>query len=107
MAVVGWVVEGAPVRPEPKPDEARRQGFGSELIEGRIPYEIKGRGKLIIAPGGAQCHLGYPLKAGSSVLETGAPPWAIVFGGALDMTGEPSLNGCRVPLEKLLTSLQH
>ncbi|MBB6091681.1 PAS domain S-box-containing protein [Povalibacter uvarum] len=74
----------------------RRRGFGTELIEGRIPYELGGRGQLDIRPEGATCHLEFPLKAGGSVLETGAPQRATVFGGALDMTGEPDLSGRRV-----------
>jgi PAS domain S-box-containing protein len=91
-----WREEGAPERPASEPDKPRRKGFGSELIEGRIPYELKGRGKLVIPPGGAQCHLEFPLQSGASVLETGAPQRATVFGGALDMTGEPDLGGRRV-----------
>lgn len=87
-----WTEEGVLERPT-APGKPRRQGFGSELIEGRIPYELKGKGTLVIAPGGAQCHLEFPLRAGASVLETGAPKRATVFGGALDMTGEASLHG--------------
>jgi hypothetical protein len=36
------------------------------------------------------------MQAGQSVLETGAPQRATVFGGALDMSGEADLNGYRV-----------
>lgn len=91
-----WTEEGAPERPPPTEDRPRRRGFGSELIEGRIPYELGGRGKVLIEPGGARCHLEFPLKEGASVLETGAPQRATVFGGALDMTGEANLSGHRV-----------
>lgn len=91
-----WRDEGAPEPASPGPDQPRRKGFGSELIEGRIPYELGGRGTLVIAPGGAHCHLEFPLRSGPSVLETGAPQRATVFGGALDMTGEPDLGGRRV-----------
>jgi len=90
-----WIEKGAGVR-TPTPDKPRRRGFGSELIEGRIPYELKGRGRLVIGQGGAECHLEFPLKAGASILETGAPQRATVFGGALDMTGEPDLCGLRI-----------
>jgi PAS domain S-box-containing protein len=93
---LNWTEQGAPERQDPQPDKPRRQGFGSELIEGRIPYELKGRGKLAIGAGGAECHLEFPLKAGPSILETGAPQRATVFGGALDMTGEPDLGGLRI-----------
>lgn len=91
-----WTEEGAPPRQQPTTDNPRRRGFGSELIEGRIPYELDGHGRLTIEPGGARCHLEFPLKNGASVLETGAPQRATVFGGALDMTGEPDLSGHRV-----------
>lgn len=89
-----WTEEGAPARPAP--EAPRRRGFGSELIEGRIPYELRGRGQAIIEPGGARCHLEFPLQNGASILETGAPRRATVFGGAIDMTGEPDLTGRRV-----------
>lgn len=91
-----WKEEGAPERPAPTEDKPRRRGFGSELIEGRIPYELGGRGKVTIEPGGAQCHLEFPLEEGASILETGAPQRTTVFGGALDMTGEADLSGHRV-----------
>jgi len=94
--VFDWVEEGAPQQPKPETGATRRQGFGSELIEGRIPYELKGRGKLLIGPGGAHCHLEFPLQAGASILESGAPQRATVFGGALDMTGEADLTGRRI-----------
>ena len=88
-----WSEDGAPERPQPAADVPRRTGFGSELIEGRVPYELGGKGKITIEPGGAHCHLEFPLKEGASVLETGAPQQAMVFGGALDMTGETGLSG--------------
>jgi CheY-like chemotaxis protein len=55
-----------------------------------------GRGKVMIGPGGAECHLEFALKGGTSFLETGAPRRAAVFGGALDMSGEADLSGHRV-----------
>lgn len=91
-----WKEEGSPARPHSTSAVPRRRGFGSELIEGRIPYELRGKGRISIEPGGAQCHLEFPLREGHSVLETGAPQRATVFGGAIDMTGEPDLKGCRV-----------
>lgn len=74
----------------------KRRGFGTELIEQRVPYELRGRGRLVIAPDGAQCELDFPLASGASVLETGAPVPATVFGGAIDMTGEPALSGANI-----------
>ena len=86
-----WVESGAPPRELPT-----RRGFGSELIEARIPYELGGRGTIAIGPEGARCHLEFPLKDGESILETDAPQPAIIFGGILDMTGAPDLSGRRV-----------
>ncbi|MGX7703690.1 PAS domain S-box protein [Methylobacterium sp. Gmos1] len=91
-----WSEEGGLGRPRPTRDAPRRRGFDSELIEGRIPYELRGRGRLTIGPGGARCHLGFPLRDGASILETGAPQRMTVFGGALDMTVGPDLTGRRV-----------
>lgn len=91
-----WSEQGAPRRATTPSDEPRRRGFGSELVEGRIPYELKGTGKVSIGLDGARCHLEFPLRAGASILETGAPQRAIVFGGALDMTGEADLRGHRI-----------
>ncbi|UAK25935.1 PAS domain-containing protein [Sphingomonas nostoxanthinifaciens] len=86
-----WNETGAPARPfQPGP---RRSGFGSELIESRIPYELSGRGRLTIDPGGAQCHLEFPLKGGASILETDAPQPVNVFGGSIDMSGAVDLDG--------------
>ena len=83
-----WIEEGAPPRPP-----STRRGFGSELIEARIPYELGGRGKITIGPEGARCHLEFPLKDGESILETDAPQPATIFGGTLDMAGAPDLTG--------------
>ena len=89
-----WTEAGAP--PPPPSAGPRRVGFGSEMIEGRIPYELRGSGKVTIEPGGARCELEFPLAEGGSVLETDAPTLAAVFGGAIDMSGQPDLSGHRV-----------
>ena len=81
-----WVEADAPFR-----EPSTRRGFGSELIEARIPYELGGRGTITISPEGARCHLEFPLQGGESILETDAPQPTTVFGGALDMTGAPDL----------------
>jgi PAS domain S-box-containing protein len=91
--VFDWIEEGAPAGPQTPPDVPRRRGFGSELIEARIPYELGGRGQITIEPGGARCHVEFPLQEGASILETSAPQRTSVFGGAIDMTGEPDLTG--------------
>lgn len=91
-----WTEEGAPVPSQSDPAKQRRRGFGSELIEARIPYELGGRGKVSIEPGGARCHIEFPLREGASILATDAPQRATVFGGALDMSGEADLTGHRI-----------
>ncbi|WP_018259935.1 hypothetical protein [Methylobacterium sp. WSM2598] len=63
-----WIEEGAPPR-----DPSTRRGFGSALIEARIPYGLSGRGTITIGPEGARCRLEFPLKEGESILETDAP----------------------------------
>ena len=83
-----WVETGGP-----SSGRSTRRGFGSELIEARIPYELGGRGTLTIGPDGARCLLEFPLQDGDSILETDAPQPATIFGGALDMTGAPDLTG--------------
>jgi len=88
-----WVEENPPGRPVSQPI---RRGFGSELVEERLPYELDGRGKLTFEPQGVRCQIEFPLKEGASILGTNAPQRARVFGGALDMTGEADLSGQRV-----------
>ena len=53
---------GSPQRPSPT-----RRGLGTDLVEGRIPYELAGIGKVTIEPGGAHCRLEFPLKDGESI----------------------------------------
>ena len=50
----------------------RREGFGSELIKTRVPYELKGNGQLRLRPGGVACIIEFPLRAGESILQTDA-----------------------------------
>ncbi|WP_298089726.1 PAS domain S-box protein [uncultured Sphingomonas sp.] len=85
---IDWTEEGAPSR-----GPMIRRGFGSDLIEGKIPYELGGEGRINIAPGGAHCRLEFPLREGESILETDAPSPTAVFGGTLDMIGAPDLTG--------------
>ncbi|WP_347302428.1 PAS domain S-box protein [Croceibacterium sp. TMG7-5b_MA50] len=85
---IDWTEAGAPAR-----GPVTRRGFGSDLIEGKVPYELGGIGKISIEPGGARCRLEFPLTEGESILETDAPSAATVFGGTLDMTGAPDLTG--------------
>lgn len=85
---IDWVEEGAPSRPPPT-----RRGFGSELIEAKIPYELRGTGKTTIETGGARCHIEFPLRDAESILETDAPAPTRLYGGTIDMTGAPDLTG--------------
>lgn len=94
--VFDWTEGAAPDRQQAASGSPVRRGFGTELIEGRVPYELGGLGQILIGPGGAHCHLAFPLRDGASVLETDAPQHATVFGGALDMTGEADLSGHRI-----------
>ncbi len=88
-----WIESGGP---PPGEAAARRRGFGSELIEGMIPYELSGRGRIELTAEGARCHLEFPLTIGASVLETQAPQLATVFGGSLDLRSEADLRGQRI-----------
>ncbi|MEH3120033.1 MAG: PAS domain-containing protein [Methylorubrum populi] len=90
-----WTEAGGPGE-DRRPAPAVRSGFGRELIEGRLPYELGGKGRLEIGPEGARCRLEFPLREGASLLETDAPQRATVFGGALDMSGESDLSGHRI-----------
>lgn len=85
---IDWVEESAPPRPPPT-----RRGFGSELIEAKIPYELRGTGKTTITPEGARCHIEFPLGDAESILETDAPMPTKLYGGTVDMTGAADLTG--------------
>ncbi|WP_185207301.1 PAS domain-containing protein [Sphingomonas sp. NBWT7] len=50
----------------------RRQGFGTELIRRRIPYELKGYGSVELRPGGLAARIEFPLVDGESILQTDA-----------------------------------
>ncbi|MEA1830795.1 PAS domain-containing protein [Methylobacterium durans] len=88
-----WIETGA-IEPLTPP---QRRGFGTTLIEQRIPYELQGSGKLGFEPQGLQCRLEFPLRRGDSILETGMGTLrATIAGGSLDMAGEVDLSGCKV-----------
>ena len=70
-----------------------RKGFGTQLIEQRVPYELRGRGKIEIRPEGCHAFVEFPLQPGASILETDAPVPSRVSRGSIDMAGEPSLSG--------------
>jgi len=89
--VLDWTETRAPSRPP-----SLRRGFGSELIEARIPYELRGKGRVTITSEGARCHLEFPLNGAESILETDAPVPTTIFGGSLDMSGAPDLRGRKI-----------
>lgn len=90
---IDWMEEGGPPSPSPPPT---RRGFGSELIEARIPYELRGTGQVKIEPGGARCKIEFPLREAESILETDAPVPTRLYGGTVDMTGAPDLSGKKI-----------
>ena len=55
------------------PRQAARQGFGTELITRRVPYELEGRGRIEMKPNGVHCTIEIPLVPGESILDTGSP----------------------------------
>lgn len=59
----------------------RREGFGTDLIKHRVPYELEGIGHLEFLPGGVRATLAFPLRPGDSVLQT--DPAAVTTEGVL------------------------
>ena len=51
----------------------QREGFGTELVTMRVPYELQGRGRLDLKLTGLQAQIAFPLRPGQSVLQTNAP----------------------------------
>jgi two-component sensor histidine kinase len=49
--------------PETKP---QRKGYGSELIERALPYQLKAKTKLEFAPDGVRCAIVVPISAGQT-----------------------------------------
>ncbi|MEQ5787891.1 PAS domain-containing protein [Erythrobacter sp. NFXS35] len=47
-----------------------RKGFGRRLIEERVPYELRGTGRLDVHDTGVLAQLEFPLVEGPSILET-------------------------------------
>ena len=52
----------------------QRSGFGTELITGRVPYELGGKGQMILAGSGLECRISFPLQPGESILQAGISP---------------------------------
>lgn len=51
----------------------RRSGFGTELIKRKVPYELKGSGRIDFHADGVEAEIEFPLVEGTSVLQTGEP----------------------------------
>lgn len=73
-----------------------RRGFGTMLIEQRVPYELGGRGRINVDAGGAEAHIEFPLRDTGSVLDTHAPTAARVAGGSNDIHADVDLSGHHV-----------
>jgi PAS domain S-box-containing protein len=54
---LSWVESGGPVVAEP-----RSRGFGAELIEGAVAYELHGRVNVTYDPHGVRCEMVVPLE---------------------------------------------
>jgi PAS domain S-box-containing protein len=61
-----WTEKGVPIAST----APRKEGFGTQLITGRAPYELDGRASLDFVPGGLRCAIAFPLVPGQSILET-------------------------------------
>lgn len=61
------------------PLSPQRKGFGRELIEQRVPYDLHGHSELTLTAVGARCRLSFPLQRSASVLETGVPDDETIF----------------------------
>lgn len=70
-----------------------RRGFGSALVEERVPYELAGMGTIVHEADGTCANIGFPLRGRDSILQTDAPDQARIDGGALDMAGELDWQG--------------
>ena len=55
-------------------DKPMRQGFGTELITRRVPYELRGTGEMQFRPDGLVARIRLPLVEGQSVLQTSGRP---------------------------------
>lgn len=73
-----------------------RKGFGRDLIERRIPYDLHGRSTLTIAPLGASCVLEFPWRNSASVLETSIPDRDTLFENGGKISAGPDFSKYRI-----------
>jgi two-component sensor histidine kinase len=59
-----WIEQGVPACAEPT-----HRGFGRDLIERTVPYELRGASRLSFEPGGAHCVIDIPLTRDNVVAE--------------------------------------
>jgi two-component system CheB/CheR fusion protein len=68
-----WVESGATIVSA----APRRRGFGLELIECTLPYELGAQSRLTFNPGGVHCEIEIPLEACVATIEPPAPQAAL------------------------------
>lgn len=73
-----------------------RRGFGTSLVEDRIPYELEGEGHLQVAADGTEACISFPLRHRDSILQTDAPQGTAIGGGSVDLGDAGLLAGHRV-----------
>lgn len=88
-----WVEKHA-ARPGWQPPA--RRGFGTSLVEDRIPYELEGEGHLQVAADGTEACISFPLRHRDSILQTDAPQGTAIRGGSVDLGDAALLAGHRV-----------
>jgi two-component system CheB/CheR fusion protein len=63
-----WIEEGVPSCPQ----SPVHRGFGRELIERTVPYELRGSSRLSFEPGGVHCVIDIPLTRDNVVTDHSA-----------------------------------
>ncbi|WP_052730483.1 sensor histidine kinase [Sphingomonas sp. SRS2] len=74
---IHWRIQPGPAKPVvelewresgvtmPAPSTARRKGYGSELIERALPYQLRAKTRLIFEPDGVCCSIAVPISIAS------------------------------------------
>ena len=73
-----------------------RRGFGTALVEARVPYELGGVGRIEVRHDGVAARIGLPLRYQDSLLQTDAPVTEKVRGGSCDLSQTVRLDQRRV-----------
>jgi len=69
---VDWSEHGVAV-PEPLPGQPRRRGYGRELIERALPYQLQAATRYELTPEGVRCSISLPLAPGWEPADGDAP----------------------------------